>query len=233
MHKALLAIFVALALIFSAGPSQAQFAGTCTTADGPCSRLVDQIAQYARQLLQLIQETITATQEVLNTTPLGGMQFQDITAEIQQLTQIAKQADLLVGHPGDFIGNLNAPYYPLPENGMQQTIYEQNSIGNAIKQLGNVVNTVNPSLAQRAATLASLTTEALQAIGRMQNQQDTHQALVTTGQDVHALTNLTLTMAQAQHTQLLAQHDQKAMNDAWADQMATSYSPLPSTGPGY
>lgn len=227
-------LFFAIAVLCFASPAKAQlFGGLCQTAEGPCASIPNQLVEIAKDIEIIVQTTITAVQEVLNTTPLGSAQFQDLTAEIQQITQIAQQADLLINNPALFINNLNAPYYPLPQNGMQQTILHSNTIGNAIQQLGNVIDTVNPSLASRATTLASLTTEALAAIGRMQNQQDTHQALVTTGQDIHALTTLQLSEAQAHHSELLAKHDRQAMADAWLDQAATVYTPYPMAGQDY
>lgn len=41
----------------------------CTTSDGPCSSLADQLLQYTEQGLQLDQETITAVREYENTLP--------------------------------------------------------------------------------------------------------------------------------------------------------------------
>jgi P-type conjugative transfer protein TrbJ len=231
---------VAAATIVALGcsPVHAQFATLCQVIDplfgiSPCSGLSSQLLQYARQAEQLEKEATTAIQEVVNTIALPGQIFQDATAPIQQIIGIAKRADLLLGNTGQFIGNLKAGYYPLPSNAMTQLVMEQNAIGNAIESLGHVIGVVNPQLASRATLLAAIQSESLGAAGRMQALQDANQLAATTGQDLHSLVALTVGMAQGQHASMLSDHDKKAMSDAWADKMATAYTPLQLSAPGY
>lgn len=237
LRKALIAAASAIAL--GCAPSHAQFfggaGGLCTVLDplfgiSPCSGLSSQLLQYARQALQLEQETKTAIQEVVNTLALPGQTFADATGEIQRIVMLAKQADLLLGNTGEFIGNLNAGYYPLPENAMTQLVKEQNAIGNAIQQLGNVIGVVNPQLADRATILSAIQNESLGAAGRMQALQDANQLAATTGQDLHSLVALTVGMAQGQHATMLADRDRTAMEDAMMDQLSNNYEPYQTTG---
>lgn len=230
-------IAVTATIVLGCPPSHAQFlggGGLCNVLDplfgiSPCSGLSSQLLQYARQALQLEQETTTAIQEVVNTLSLPGQIFQDAAGEIQQIVGIAKQADLLLGNTGQLIGNLNAGYYPLPDNPMTQLIMEQNAIGNAIQQLGNVIGVVNPQLASRATLLAAIQSESLGSVGRMQALQDANQLAATTGQDLHSLVALTVGMAQGQHAAMLADRDRTAMEDAAMDQFS-QFTPYQTTG---
>jgi P-type conjugative transfer protein TrbJ len=172
----------------------------------------------------------TAIQEVVNTLALNGALFQDATGEIQQIVRIASQADLLLGNTGEFIGKLNAGYYPLPDNPMGQLIKEQNAIANAIQGLGQVIGVVNPQLATRATLLSAIQNESLGAAGRMQALQDANQLAATTGQDLHSLVALTVGMAQGQHATMLADRDRTAMEDAMMDQFSTNFQPYQTTG---
>lgn len=219
-------------LVSLAGTANAQLfgSGVCTTADGPCSGLADQLVQIARQIDQLAQETITAVQEVLNTTALGGMLFQDATGDLQAITGITTGADLLANNTGLFINDLAAPAYPLPANGMQQLILHQNAVANAISTLGQVIDTENPNIAANAATIASLTVEALAAVGRQQTLQDKAQINAAHAQQLQSFEAVHMAHEQAQHAAMLANRDRQAMADAWGDLAATAYTPYPMTG---
>jgi P-type conjugative transfer protein TrbJ len=196
----------------------------------PCSGLSSQLLQYARQALQLEQETTTAIQEVVNTLALPGQIFNDATGEIQRVVRIAKQADLLIGNTGSFIAGLKAGYYPLPVVAMDQLIKEQNAIANAVEGLGRVIGVVNPQLADRTTILAAIQSESLGAEGRLQALQDANQLAATTGQDLHSLVVLTVAMAQGQHATMLADRDRTAMEDAAMDQFSNNYVPYDTTG---
>lgn len=227
----------AAAIIFAfPGPAQAQVGGNCTTALGlPCSSLPQQILDYARQALQLEQETTTAIKEVVNTVQLPATLFQDGTNEIANITAIAKQADLLINQTGEFIGNLgDDENYPLPDEPHHQIMKEQNAISNAIGQLGNIIGVANPLMAPRSAILAALNDQSMTADGRLKALQSAQGVGATTGQQLHELETILLGMAQGQHAELLAKHDQHAMSDQWAHQMATMYLPIDTgAAPGY
>lgn len=231
MKKLLLAAIMTVGL---SAPAHAQIAGLCLTAKGdPCSGLIEQLAQYARQLLQLEQEIITAEQEVTNTLSLPGALFRDSTSSIRQITQIASQADLLVNNTGNFIKNLSAASYPLPVNGMQQLIAHQNAVANAIQALGMVVATESPRLEAASATLNSLQGETLGNAGRHQTLQDQAQIQAANAQQLHSLEAIKIAAAQAQHATLLADNDRRAMANQWGDLAATAYQPYPMTGQNF
>jgi hypothetical protein len=231
MRKLLLAALITVGMSASV---HAQIANLCLTAKGdPCSGLIEQLAQYARQLLQLEREIVTAEQEVINTLALPGALFQDATASIRQITQIARQADLLVSNTGRFIQNLSAASYPLPVNGMQQLIVHQNAVANAIQALGMVVAAESPRLEAASATLNSLQEETLGNAGRHQTLQDQAQIQAANAQQLHSLEAIKIAATQAQHATLLADNDRRAMANQWGDLAATAYTPYPMTGQNF
>jgi P-type conjugative transfer protein TrbJ len=232
-------IAIAATIVLGSAPSHAQFASLCFVNDPllgimPCDSVGVQLLQYARQALQLEQETKTAIQEAVNTIALPGQIFQDATGEIQQIIGISKQADLLLGNTGQFIGNLNASSYPIGplNNPMAEIVKEQNAIANAIRGLGQVIGVVNPQLASRATLLSAIQSESLGAAGRMQALQDANQLAATTGQDLHSLVALTVGMAQGQQATMLADQDRRAMQYKALDVMSTYTNDIP-TGPGF
>jgi len=94
MRRALLSAVSVVALLLSY-PVHAWDIVECVN----CSTLEEQALQYLKQLDQLIQETVTAEQEVLNSLSLPSTVYRDLTGEIQRITGILKQADLLVAIP--------------------------------------------------------------------------------------------------------------------------------------
>jgi len=95
------------------GPASAQVGGLCTTTTGPCASLPQQLLDYARQAEQLLQETQTAEQEIINTLKLPGTVYRDLTADVAQLTAIANQANMLAGFTGQMLTNLSSDHgYP-------------------------------------------------------------------------------------------------------------------------
>jgi hypothetical protein len=239
LRKALLS--VAAIIAFSASPAHAQFfgpAGLCTAIDPitgpqPCATVVNQILEYVRQGLQLEREITTAEQELIAGLTLPAALFQGAEAQIQQLTNLTRQADLLANGTGGFIGNLGAPVYPLPENGMQQLIAGSNAVANAIQTLGQVINAENPRLATAAATLSALSAESLANAGRHQTLQDQAQIQAAHAQQLQSLEAIKMADAQAQQATKLADHDRKAMADQWGNLAATAYTPYPMTGQNF
>lgn len=240
MRKTCLAVIFTMMPAICSIPAHAQlFGGACTTFDdilgiSPCASEGNQILSYIRQALQLENEITTAEKEVLNTLALPATLFNDATDEITNITAIAREASLLEGYTSEFIGNLGAAEYPLPDNAKVQIIKEQNAISTAIEKLGEVIGVANPLMAPRSAILAALNDQSMTAEGRLQALQSAQAAGVTTGQQLHEMETILLGMAQGQHAELLAKHDQHAMSDQWNDLMATAYDPLdPGGAPGY
>lgn len=241
MKRLTLAIVAGLCSTVLSTPSHAQLfgGGLCAALDpvlgvGPCSTVGTQILQYVRQALQLTQEITTAEQEVINTINLPGELFSSATGTINQLVTLDRQMDLLANAPGAFIGNLSAARYPLPANGMDQVIAEQNAIAIAVQQLGRVINTQLPTLNDASATLDALEREALGTSGRQQTLQDITQTAAAHAQQQHALQAVQIADYQAHHAIMLADQDRRALNYEWANQMAANYVPLDIGGaPGY
>lgn len=223
-------VLAGCAALALAGPARSQT--LCTTVNGPCSSETTSLLEYAlqgyqyvRQGLQYLTEVQTTEQEIINTLKLPDALFQDATADIQNIVNIAKQADLLANGNALFIGNLSAGYYPLPVSGIKQIIAEQNDVGNAIKTLGQVLDAQLPKLTAATTTLNALQGEALGNAGRQQTLQDHAQIQAVYGQQQQALQAIHAATAQAQHAVMLANADREAMQAAWNDQMATAYTP--------
>lgn len=242
IRNKLLPMITVSILVATATPVHAQIigAGACTTlgSDGtpsPCTSLFDQILQYVRQALQLVQETTTAEYEVTNTLALGGGLFNDATADLQTISNFTTAASLLEAGTGEFITKLGEPEYPLPDDtGQQQLVREQNAVSNAIEQLGNVIDHQNPLIANASAILNALQAEALLNPGRHMTQQDITQVNAAHAQWNQSHQIVTMATAQAQHAALLAQHDRTAMANRWGDLMATAYLPFDTgAAPGY
>ena len=85
---------VSVAALLAAEPAHAQQAVFCTN----CSTLTQELAGYARQLLQLQQEITTARQAVTNTLALPSTVYRDMTGQVQQIGSIAEQANMLNGN---------------------------------------------------------------------------------------------------------------------------------------
>jgi type IV secretion system protein TrbJ len=225
----------AVVALVSASPARAQItAAGCGSPPGPCASWLEQTIQYAEQAAQLIQETTTAEQEVVNTIKLPETLFQDASSEIAQITGLAKQADLLVGNTGQFITNLGASSYPTGplNNPMAEIVKEQNAISNAIKQLGSVIDVENPLLAPRATILAAMNNQSLTAAGRLQALQAAQGVGATTGQQLHSLETILLSMAQGQHATMLSQADRQALEDKALDVMS-QYTVDQPNDPGF
>lgn len=231
MRRFLLSTVAAIALLYGS-PADAQ--AVCTTTDGPCASFPEQLIQYAEQAQQLIQETTTAEQEVINTIKLPQTLFQDASGEIAQIAGLAKQADLLVGNTGQFITNLGASSYPVGplNNPMAEIVKEQNAISLAIKQLGSVIDVENPLLAPRATILAAMNNQSLTAGGRLQALQSAQSVGATTGQQLHSLETILLSMAQGQHATMLSQSDRRAMEDKALD-VLSQYTADQPNDPGF
>jgi hypothetical protein len=219
--------------LVSVSPARAQLA-TCGTPPGPCASWLEQTIQYAEQAQQLIQETTTAEQEVVNTLKLPGTLFQDASGEVAQITGLAREADLLVGNTGQFIANLGASSYPIGplNNPMAEVVKEQNAISLAIKQLGSVIDVENPLLAPRAAILAAMNSQSLTAAGRLQALQSAQGVGATTGQQLHSLETILLSMAQGQHATMLSKADRDAMDDKALD-VLSQYTVDQPNDPGF
>jgi hypothetical protein len=201
---------------------------------GPCASWQQQIWDYARQALQLEQETISAVQEVQNTVRLPIVYFQDAAGQISQILDIARQADLLVGNTGQFIANLSAGSYPIDplNNPMAEIVKEQNAVALAIQSLGNVISVENPHIASQATIVAAINDQNMTADGRLKALQASGQLAATTGQQLHGMETILLGMAQGQHATMLADQDRLAMQYKALDVMSTYKNDIP-TGLGF
>src|SRR4051812_48129270 len=75
---------VSLAAVAVADPSAAQQSVFCTN----CSTVAQQLAGYARQLLQLEQEMTMAKNSIANTLALPSTIYHDMTSEVTQIGSI-------------------------------------------------------------------------------------------------------------------------------------------------
>ena len=213
MRKFLLA-GAAVAALLCGSPAYAQV-GTCTTADGPCAGLTDQILQYARQLLQLDEETTTAIQEVTNTLALGATSFEDLTADISEILGIVNTANMLVGQTGFIITNLNTlGGYPLGNisNWHQQFTNESNAVGNAMKVCGEV-NNVLQGISNDAKLLTALVNQVMAVLGRQQSLQTVSSQLSQLGQSIQKIESGKLGCRQATDTYYSAKQDHQYLTD--------------------
>lgn len=211
---------VALAVLApSQGHAQLFDVGVCVTSAGePCSGIFEQIAQFARQALQLEQETITAVQEVVNSVQLPSSIYRDVTGDIQRIMGMAKQASMLQGYAQRMIQNLNSPTgFPDDQLGdwQQRLIDGNNSLGNALQQAALVVDRHQQELADDAGTLGGLQTEAMGNDGRLKTLQTIAGTNAAIGQVVQKHAGTAITGTQAQLTYYTAQTNRQMLFDKW------------------
>ncbi|MBV8893309.1 MAG: hypothetical protein JO266_15280 [Acidobacteria bacterium] len=191
-------------------PATAQQAVTCVN----CSTLVQQLLDYARQLDQLVQETTTAEQEILNTLRLPGTVYRDLTGDIAQLTGITSQANMLVGFSGQMLTNLSSDHgYPLGNisNWHQQISDESSGIALGLKTAATSINALTTALTNDAATLSQLQSQALVGSGRQQSLQTLAGLSASMAQSMQKLSQVMVTAAQGQMTYQTGQQDYNYM----------------------
>ena len=212
-----------IAAIFSASlsaPVSAQQAVTCVN----CSTITQQLLNYARQLEQLQQQIQTAQNTlnfflnaVQNTVSLPNTVYRDLTADIQNIENIANQAQMLGGQTGVMIGNLSATTgYPLGgiSSWTQQLVNEDMAIANAMKTAAQVLNLQPAQLHNDAATLSALQSQAMSADGRQKVLQTIAGINATIGQQIGKQQGTLTAIMQALATYDTAQADRQALLDA-------------------
>jgi hypothetical protein len=184
--------------------------GLCVTVGGPCSSTINQALEYARQLLQLNQETTTAIQEVTAGLALGSTAFNDLTGTIALITKIANDANMLVGNAGYMLGALQTPGgYPIGYGAdlmqwHQELTNEANAVGTAMYSAARVINGLQ-TLSQDTATLATLVGQIMAVVGRQQSLQTLQSSLSQVGQTLQRTQMSSIVNQQALLTQLSAQ----------------------------
>jgi hypothetical protein len=221
MNKLLPAAAVAIGLACGI-PNGVRAQALCTTAEGPCASDANQVLQYLRQAIQLVQETTTATQEVTNTLALGTTAFSDLTGTIQQITTIANQANMLVGLSGQMLTNIRTPGgYPIGYGTAtlgwhQQMTNEANAVGTAMNSAGQVLNALQ-TLSTDAAKMATLVNQIMAAVGRQQSLQTLQSALSQMTQTLQRTQATQTTNQQAALTRAMAQQDRQYLTQTVND----------------
>jgi P-type conjugative transfer protein TrbJ len=181
MRRILLAGAAAIGLFYGQA-AHAQQAVFCTN----CSTIGQQLLDYARQFEQLQQEITTAEQEVINTLSLPGTVYRDLTADIQQITTLANQANMLAGNMGTI---LNAMAVGYPQNALdnwhQWLTNETNAVALAMRTAAQVLNLQPNQLPMDATTLAALDAQALGTGGRQASLQTLAGGLSSVGQGIN------------------------------------------------
>jgi hypothetical protein len=217
MKKLVLAGAVAFAI---APPASHAQVGVCTTVDGPCSSLADQLLQYTEQGLQLNQETITAVQEYTSALELGQTSFEDLTNDINQILGIVNTANMLVNQTGQIITNLSGGHgYPLGNiaNWHQQLSNESLAVGNAMKACGEATNLLQ-SVANDARLLTSLVNQIMAVFGRQQSLQTLGGQLSQLGQSLQKMESGAIACRQGGATYQAARQDWHYMIQSVSDQ---------------
>jgi len=203
MRMALLTAVSAIALL-AAQPASAFDIVECIN----CSTIEQQLLDFARQLEQLIQETTTAEQEVLNTLNLPATVYRDLTGDIQRIIDIMKLADMLAGNTKTMIENLeNATFYPTDSfSAWQNTPAADNqSVAQAMRAAGRVLQDHQKTLRDNSVTMADLQNQALGTTGRQATIQTVAGLAAFTGQQLQAMHGTINTIGQAQLTKYTAE----------------------------
>jgi type IV secretion system protein TrbJ len=225
MKKYLLAGVTAVALATASLAGHAAGPVFCTN----CSTVTEQLLQFARQLEQLQQEIQTAENTlnfymnaVQNTVSLPSTVYRDLTNDVNQITSIATRANMLAGQTGQMLSNLGAsggyPFGTAVTNWHTQITTESNAISEALTTAANVLNLQPQQLANDAATLAALQSQALSSTGRQQALQTLAGVTATIGQSIQKSQSTLATALQGMMTYETAQRDQQAMFQAVNDQ---------------
>jgi P-type conjugative transfer protein TrbJ len=215
VKKILLAGAAALALALTTpGDAQVVYCSNCSTVS-------QQLLDYARQFQQLTNE-IQTTQNTLNTyinlvqntVNLPSTVYRDLTADINRITSIANQANMLAGQTKLMLTNLSSTSgYPLGNisNWHQELSNESAAISGALTTAANTLNLQQTQMNTDSASLASLQTQALGTSGRQMTLQTLAGALSTIGQLVQKQQATVTTAYQAMMTKQTGDQDWKYM----------------------
>jgi P-type conjugative transfer protein TrbJ len=217
------AALIAVASLSSSVPLRAQVV-QCLN----CSTIAQQLLGYARQFLQLQQEVRIAEYEVQNTLNLPNNLFQSAASDINRLVNLSHDASLLAGNSGTFINNLAADGYPLSDD-WTEIVREQNSIAQAMRALGNVLNLQPSQLTNYSQTFGALQNQAMSAEGRQQTQQVLSGLVAATGHAIQTSQANVTTGLQALAAYDLSEADRKAAALAEAWQFG-EFDPDPTSG---
>jgi len=200
---------VSVAALLAAEPAHAQQAVFCTN----CSTLTQELAGYARQLLQLQQEITTARQAVTNTLALPSTVYRDMTGQVQQIGSIAEQANMLNGNTRVMLNRLaSATGYPTGSlaQWQNQLITQDNTISRAMRAAAEILEQQQTSLKTNATTLAELHNQALGTGGRQATLQTLAGIEATIGQQIQSQQATLSGALQAMLTHQTAQADRDA-----------------------
>jgi type IV secretion system protein TrbJ len=237
--RALAAATVSIAAIalaaFGAPPARAQAAVTCVN----CSTIVQQLAGYGRQLLQLQQEIQTAENTlnfyltlIKDTASLPNSVYQDIQADINGIQNLANQATLIGGQTMPMLTNLSsASGYPLGNiaSFTQEIINEDQTLSNAMKTAGTVLQQQQTQTTSQAASISAAITQSSGASGFTQAIQAGNTIAGAAAQQTAGLQTSMTTAFQALLTRETAQADRQAMQDAEMNNFMT-YTPDATAG---
>jgi P-type conjugative transfer protein TrbJ len=143
---------------------------------------------------------------------------------------------LLTGSIGTTIGNLNNPAGYTPQlaafaaNWPQQLTTWNNTVGNAYRNLGQVLQLQSTQQASDLSVLTALQNQ--NPTGRLQALQIAHELAMAEAKELHEM-DLTMTAAtQAQQTANAVRAEKEAVEDA-AWQRMLQFTPLPVTGQSF
>lgn len=227
MKKVLLAI-VATCVLLTTVPANAQTPVTCVN----CSTLAEQVLQYARQLLQLNEETQTEIEETFNTANLTATAFNDLYGIVVQLMAIADEANMLQGLAGKMMTNIRTPGgYPIGYGqGIlawhQQVTDEANAVGLGLNSAAQALNALQ-TLVKDVGQMEILVSQIMAYPGREKALQTIGSELAQMTQTLQRTQATQTTNQQAELTYLMGQQDRQylfhTVNDhdlegAWVSQ---------------
>jgi hypothetical protein len=202
MRRIFLAGAAAVALLVTS-PARADLPVIDITAIG---KLVTELGYLDSQLKNMIT----------NTTGLGGSAFVNFTGSISQLQGIIGQASVLIGYAGTMLGNLGNPSgyagYALPPfaSWQQQLVNDDQAIANAVNSAGLAIQQQGTQLQTASASLASLETQGLSSIGRLQAQQTINDAAVSIGHAIQSEQSALTALQQVLVTAELKKADERS-----------------------
>jgi P-type conjugative transfer protein TrbJ len=187
VRRLLLAGVAAIALL-AAEPACAFDTVYCTN----CSTTTQQLATYARQLLQLQEEITTAAQSVTiaekavaNTLPLPNTFYRNISGDVQQILSLADQASMLRGNARAMLSRLAGEgTYPAGSLSEWQNRLATGEVevSRATYAAARILEKQQSTLGVNATTLASLQSQAMGTTGQQATLQTIAGILTATGQ---------------------------------------------------
>jgi P-type conjugative transfer protein TrbJ len=204
-----LLLTVSLAALAPADSAPAQQSVFCTN----CSTVAQQLAGYARQLLQLEQEVTMAKNSIANTLALPSTIYHDMTSEVTQIGSIANKANMLNGNSRAMLDRLAITTgYPSGSlaQWQNQLIVQDNAISQAMRAAAEILQQQQTSLKSNASTLSDLQSQALGTGGQQATLQTLAGIQATVGQQIQSQQATLSGALQAMLTHQTAQADREA-----------------------